>query len=75
VEPGSDPEGRESDLAGNSRYRLPLGTGPNDLRALHHTMGRRARAGQSAEFLHFLSGQRADLDSRETPAKSFLEGV
>jgi hypothetical protein len=75
VEPGPDPEGRESDLAGHSRDRLPVGTGPNDLGALHQPMGRRARLGQSGEFVRFLSGQRADLDSHETPSKSFLEGV
>jgi hypothetical protein len=31
--------------------------------------------GPSGECLRFLSGQRAYLDSHDTPAKSFLEGV
>ena len=75
VDPSPDPEGREANLAGNGRARLPVGTRLDDLGSLHDPKGRCAGMGQAVEFGRFFLCQCAHLQCHGTPSKQFLEGI
>jgi glycosyltransferase involved in cell wall biosynthesis len=74
VDPGTNPEGRQSNVVGNGRDRLPLDTRPDDLRALHHPVGRRARAGEAFHGIGFLCGQRSHLECHGFPSNLWFGG-
>src|SRR5688572_7622940 len=73
AEPGADSEGREDDPAGNRRDRFPVGTGPHELRALHHTMRRRAGVGETREGSGWF-GQRSYREGHTLPSTARLKG-
>jgi hypothetical protein len=74
VEPGADPEGRQSNVVGNVRDRLPLDTRPDDLRALHHPVGRRTSASESFHGIGLLCSQRSYLECHGFPSKLWFGG-